>query len=418
MSNNLKISEEEALNALKENDFNKAIEIYYKLFKQDTEISTKCLATASYAMWLRIKKECGSAGDVTIMAFMNVNWESASELFITSLFRLKNENPPVTSEKSEKIFKIVTYIESILKFITYDLKSNSALNIYVSFLLGMGKYDECEKLIKNSLIDETISEGMKQKISKFLPTIEDHNNASKLASQHVKGFGPDYLLFVNEENLDNQLKEIENIYNELHKNNVDNSVSFDNNDKNIIGTNFNPQLKEKIDSIVNRYLVNVNAFKGYEPIYQAVKREIVNEDELIQCLKHGNLFIIAAAAESLGSIKSKKAVMPLINDVIKKESNLISWELALEKSINSLAEIGDEQAIEPLNELANKYDDEGVKSSALKAIKSLKGETSKTETSSSKEFENSKSIESKNKGCSVLLGLIVVLTATISFFIL
>jgi hypothetical protein len=127
----------------------------------------------------------------------------------------------------------------------------------------------------------------------------------------------------------------------------------------------------KIQMIKAEYLKNADVFQGYEPIVDTIRDELDSLEKLVLALKHNNTFIVAAAAEVLGQFKDKRAVDPLINHVLNKESDLMTWEFTLTKALWALSEIGDSKAINAIEKFVQ-HEDNDVKMEAESAIEKLR----------------------------------------------
>lgn len=91
-----------------------------------------------------------------------------------------------------------------------------------------------------------------------------------------------------------------------------------------------------------------------------------DEDELIRFLNNSpEAYVRAQAAQSLGRIKSKKAVSSLINNL-----NDINWEVRY-YCAESLGIIGNSKAVKPLKKLLKIEDDQHVIDSIKKALDNI-----------------------------------------------
>ncbi|RLE38497.1 hypothetical protein DRJ17_03790 [Candidatus Woesearchaeota archaeon] len=130
-------------------------------------------------------------------------------------------------------------------------------------------------------------------------------------------------------------------------------------------------------------LGSIRSEKAIKPLIEALKDEDAGVREeaaaalgwigrvkpLIKALKNKNKDIRIGAARALGSIRSERAIEPLI-EVALKDKN---WEVR-KGAAAALGYIGSERAVEPLIEVALKDENIGVRESAAAALGSIKSE--------------------------------------------
>lgn len=208
MKEKLELLEENAFNSLRNNNFDKAISQYISLLRGEIGEKDKYLTYACYSMWLRLKKACFSAGDMTIGAFMNMDKQVSSEYFVASLFHLKGIEMTISAKN---VYESAKLIESMLEYLTNELKSKYALNIHVSVLCGIGDYSKCKMLIKKTQTNDSIPTSIKEQVQRFSDSINEHKRKSKEASKHVRGFLSE-LMFLDSTLVNKHLNQIQEFH--------------------------------------------------------------------------------------------------------------------------------------------------------------------------------------------------------------
>ncbi|MCC4771564.1 DUF4062 domain-containing protein [Methanosarcina sp. DH2] len=127
------------------------------------------------------------------------------------------------------------------------------------------------------------------------------------------------------------------------------------------------KIKEKLCSLLADKLDSAYELEKINSIESLERIGITGISAIIRALKDKDVFVRRTAAESLGNIKSEKAVKPLIN-LLKDEDGSVRFDAA-----ESLGNIKSEKAVQPLIN-ALKDENENVQWSAANALGNIKSE--------------------------------------------
>ncbi|MBK7214979.1 MAG: hypothetical protein IPH88_17155 [Bacteroidales bacterium] len=171
--------EQEAFDALNNREYEKATTLFFQLYHSDYEDKDRCLTHACISIWMGVQNCCHTAGSIFICALMGMNDSGyASELFITSLFRLKKISSKFITPISDEICETVEKTANILKHLVETKKSNYAMAWYANVLRGMANYSECNTFIVNSLSDTSLPEDVVKQLKGCRENISGYDNDS------------------------------------------------------------------------------------------------------------------------------------------------------------------------------------------------------------------------------------------------